>query len=143
MKCLLCEKTCRCSCKGGGCPGCNSNNQTVQFMNELIKLWAEKPTIKSKISLIRQHVWKIDTFTMYEFLTEAITEEEFNKAVEEFKPVNKVKASPKKNEVEWFKPTPNPDQHHYFPTVGARVRCKYCNWIRKYCEKEICPMYKW
>lgn len=141
MRCDLCGKNTRCSCKGWGCPSCNSSNIQIQFMNDLIKFGLGKDVVRERMKEIHNYVGKIDTFTAYEFFSWAIDKETFDKAIEEFKPSNKKKASPKKSEVEWFKPTPNPDNHHKFPSSGARGRCIYCNGIKKYCEKEECPMW--
>lgn len=131
----------KCSCKGWGCKICNASNQLVAFHNELMKFWLSKEKLKENLAVVKNNLNKIDSFTLYEYLSWAIDEEKFNEAVESYKPSNRFKTNPKKSEVADFKPTANPDSHHKFPGRWAWMRCQYCNGIRKYCEKENCPMW--
>lgn len=79
---------------------------------------------------------------MYEHLTNAITEEEFEQAVKDYLPNKKKKATPIiQNEVVDVSGRVNPDAKHKFPSSSAWSRCIYCNSIRKYVEWKECPKY--
>lgn len=137
MQCLLCNKPTRCSCRGWGCPGCNSNNQTITFTNDLVKFWLDKKLIREKLKWIRTYVGKIDAYTMYEFLSETITEEEFNKAVEEY---NSKQATIRT--ATSFEKVNNPSKMCYYDFPGTWARCKYCWKIAKYMQWKECPAFK-
>lgn len=138
MQCLLCNKATRCSCRGGGCSGCNSNNQVVGFNNDLIKFGLDKKIIREKLKWIKTYVDKIDSFTMYEFLNWDITEEKFNEAVANYNPKAKKVTAPS-GEVIWVD---NPSEKCYFEYPSTWSRCKYCNWIYKFMQWKKCPAYK-
>lgn len=131
----------KCSCRGWGCKLCNASNQLVQFHNDLMKFGLTKEKLKESLAFVKEQLNKIDSFTLYEYLSWEIDEEKYNEAKESFNP-NKKKITVKKNEVDNFKPAPNPTTQHHFPSAGARVRCKFCNGIAKYVKNEPCPMYK-
>ena len=142
--CNLCNKNCRCSCKGWGCPWCNSTNKQVSFMNDLLNFGVTKDLMKEKLKEIHSLTEKIDSYTAFEYLTGVIDEEKFNEAVANYKSWFKPYVPKKKeSEVANFKPTHNPNTEHNFPDASAWSRCTYCNCIRKYCGKEECPMHKW
>ena len=144
MRCELCGKNTRCSCKWGGCPSCNSTNKQVSFINDLLKFWVAKDLVKEKLNEFRAYTDKIDAYTAYEYITGVIDEEKFNEAVADYKSWFKPYVPKKKeSEVANFKPTHNPNTEHNFPDASAWSRCTYCNCIRKYCGKEECPMHKW
>ena len=72
---------------------------------------------------------------MYEHLTNAITEEEFEQAVKDYLPNKKKKATPIiQNEIVDVSDRVNPTNKHKFPSSSAWSRCIYCNSIRKYAE---------
>lgn len=142
MKCNLCDKNTRCSCKGGWCPSCNSTNRQISFLNDLLKLWVSKEIIKEDLKTIRAYEWKIDSYTVYEYLTGAITKEEFDKAVEERREARKkiYKNNPK-TEVIDVSDRVNPSPSHKFQWASPWSRCEYCRGIKKYVENERCPAY--
>lgn len=143
MRCELCWKITRCSCKWGGCPQCGSTNKQIAIMNDLIKFWLSKDTIKKEMKDIRTYVDKIDTFTLYEYYSKQITEEEFNKALEEFRPNKKQKTIVKKpSEVVDTTWRVNPENQCVFSGPWAWQRCIYCNGIRKYMQWKECPKHK-
>ena len=143
--CNLCNKNTRCSCKGGWCPGCGSSNKQISFLNDLLKFWIKKEDIHKDLNNIRRYEWQIDSYTMYEYLSEAITKEEFEQAVKDYLPSKKkAKANPIiKNEIADVTNKVNPGKKHKFIGSSAWARCEYCRGIRKYVEKEDCPAYKW
>lgn len=144
MRCELCGKNCRCSCKGWGCPSCNSTNKQVSLTNDLIKFWLTKDIVRERLKEIRAYLDKIDSYTLYEFISGEIDEEKFNEALSNFKSWYKPYTPKKKiDEVKDFKPTPNPETHHKWNGTSIRSRCQYCNCIKKYCDKEECPMWIW
>ena len=140
--CDLCNKNTRCSCKWGGCPSCNSTNKQVSFLNDLLKFWVSKETIRKDLSGVRAYADKIDAYTMYERLSETITEEEFNQAVENYKTSFK-KSVPRKKESEVVDTTwrVNPERACVFKGTSPWDRCIYCNSIRKYMKGKECPKY--
>ena len=141
--CNLCNKNTRCSCKGGWCPNCNSTNKQISFLNDLLKFWVSKESILADLNNIRRYEWQIDSYTMYEHLTNAITEEEFEQAVKDYLPNKHKKAKPViQNEVVDVSDRVNPDTKHKFPSSSAWSRCEYCWWIRKYVEWKECPAHK-
>lgn len=140
MRCELCGKNCRCSCKGWGCPSCNSTNKQVSLTNDLIKFWLTKDIVRERLKEIRTYLGKIDAYTLYEYIAGEIDEEKFNTAVENFKPWIK-SYTPKKPSVKEFKPTPNPEKQCVFDWRSPWARCKRCNSIRKYMQWKECPMY--
>lgn len=80
---------------------------------------------------------------MYEHLTNAITEEEFEQAVKDYLPNKKKRAIPTiQNEVVDVSDRVNPDTKHKFPSSSAWSRCEYCWGIRKYVEWKECPAHK-
>lgn len=92
---------------------------------------------------IRTYVDKIDTYTLYEYYSNQISEEEFNKALEDFKPIKKKPVKPiKKSEVVDTTWRVNPDKQCVFNWPGAWERCIYCNSIRKYIQGQECPRFQ-
>lgn len=140
--CNLCNKNTRCSCKWGGCPNCWSTNKQIAVMNDLLKFWLSKETLKSKLSTVKEYTGKIDAFTLYEYCSNQITEEQFNEAVKDFSPTRKkIYQSRKESEVVDTTWRVNPDRKCVFKWKSARDRCIYCNSIRKYMEGKECPKY--
>lgn len=137
MKCELCNKNTRCSCRGWGCSWCNNNNKAVSFNNELIKFWLDKSIIRDKLKWIRWYVDKIDSYTMYEFLSDTISEEEFNKAVENYNPKQRVISTK-----DWIVKLVNPNKMCYYEFPGTWSRCKYCGKIYKFMQWKECPAYQ-
>lgn len=141
--CNLCNKNTRCSCKWGGCPSCNSTNRQISFLNDLLKFWVSKETIKKDLTGIRAYADKIDAYTMYERLNGTISEEEFNEAVEHFKVKPWRSTQPQKKVSEIVDTTwrVNPERRCVFNWRSPWDRCIYCNSIRKYMEWKECPKY--
>ena len=112
-------------------------------MNDLIKFWLSKDLIRKEMSTIRTYVDKIDTYTLYEYYSNQITEEEFNKALEEFKPTKKkAPVIVKKSEVVDTSWRVNPDKQCVFNGTSPWDRCIYCNSIRKYIQWKECPRFQ-
>lgn len=144
MRCMICNKNCRCSCKWGWCPWCNSTNKQVSFINDLLKFWVAKDLVKEKLNEFRAYTDKIDSYTAYEYITWEIDEEKFDEAVANFKSWYKPYAPKKKeSEVKNFIPTPNPEKKCVFDSNSPWARCLKCNSIAKYMHWKDCPMYKW
>ena len=141
VHCDLCNKNTRCSCKWGGCPGCWSSNKQVSVMNDLLKFWTDKNTVRANFDLIKKYVWKIDSYTLYEFISWAKTEEEFNTALEQYV-FHKPAPRKSKNEVVDTTWRVNPERYCVFDGNSPRDRCIYCNSIRKYIKGQTCPKYK-
>lgn len=139
MLCLTCWKTTRCSCKGWGCPKCNSTNKQISFMNDLIKLWLSKEVVKENLSKIHSYTGKVDSYTLYEYLSWQIDEEKLNEEVATYKPKPE---SPKG--IYYSVPTweTNPTKQCVYKKPWVWERCIYCNWIKKYQWDKDCPAYK-
>lgn len=136
--------TTKCSCKGWGCKICWASSKQISLHNDLMKFWISKETLKENLSKINWYLDKIDSYTLYEYISGEIDEEKFNEALSNFKSWYKPYTPKKKvDEVKDFKPTLNPDTHHKWNGDSARSRCQYCNCIKKYCDKEECPMWIW
>lgn len=142
MRCDLCNKNCRCSCKGWGCPWCNSTNKQVSFMNDLLKFWVTKEIIKDRLKEIHSLTEKIDSYTTFEYLTWVISEEEFNQLKEQYIPKKQSTPIKKKSEVEGFIPSVNPSKTCVFKGNSPRDRCTKCNSLRKYMQWKECLSYK-
>lgn len=144
MRCELCGKNTRCSCKWGWCPWCNSTNKQVSFINDLLKFWVTKDLVKEKLNEFRAYTDKIDAYTAYEYIMGEIDEEKFNEAIANYKSWYKPYIPKKKvDEVKDFKPTPNPEKKCVFDSNSPWARCLKCNSIAKYMRWKDCPMYKW
>lgn len=144
MRCELCGKNTRCSCKWGGCPWCNSTNKQVSFINDLLKFWVTKDLVKEKLNEFRAYTDKIDSYTAYEYITGVIDEEKFNESAANYKIWFRTYTPKKKvNEVKDFKPTPNPEKMCVFDSNSPWARCLKCNSVAKYMHWKDCPMYKW
>lgn len=116
----------------------------MSFINDLLKFWVDKDLVKEKLNEFRAYTDKIDAYTAYEYITWEIDEEKFNEAVANYKSWFRTYTPKKKeSEVANFKPTPNPETHHKWNGTSIRSRCQYCNCIKKYCDKEECPMRIW
>ena len=134
----------KCSCKGWGCKICWASNKQISLHNDLLKFWLSKEMLKENLNKINWYLDKIDSYTLYEFISGAIDEEKFNEAVASYKIWFRTYTPKKKvDEVKDFKPTPNPETHHKWNETSIRSRCQYCNCIKKYCGKEECPMWIW
>ena len=142
MRCELCGKPTRCSCRWGGCPSCWNNNKVIALMNDLLKFWVDKATVRKEMSFIKVQLGKIDSYTLYEYLVWEITEEQYNEAVANFNPSYKAPKPKRKVEVKDFKPTVNPERQCVFEWPWQRERCIHCNSIRKYMQWKECPSYK-
>lgn len=111
-------------------------------MNDLLKFWVDKETIKEKFKEIHSFTEKIDSYTAFEYLTWVITEEEFNQLKEQYIPRKQFTPVKKKSEVEWFIPSVNPSKACVFKGNSPRDRCIHCNSIRKYIQWKECLAYK-
>lgn len=141
--CNLCNKNTRCSCKGGWCPNCNSTNKQISFLNDLLKFWLDKQYIVDNLIEVRWYEWKIDSYTAYEYFHWDISEEDFNKAIEEYKlPKKKTYKSFRESEIIDVSNRVNPTTKHEFMGTSPWSRCQFCRWIKKYVEKTECPAYK-
>lgn len=138
MRCELCNTNTRCSCKGGGCPTCHNNNKTISVTNDLIKFWLSKDIIKEKMSFIKGEVWKIDTFTLYEFINWDIDEDKFLEAKAKHKPSYNGSIYWNKVEANWI----NPNKQCVYKKPWVWERCIYCNLIKKYQIWKECPRFK-
>jgi hypothetical protein len=144
MRCELCGKNTRCSCKWGWCPWCNSTNKQVSFINDLLKFWVTKDLVKEKLNEFRAYTDKIDAYTAYEYITWEIDEEKFNEAIANYKSWYKPYVPKKReSEVKNFIPTPNPEKKCVFDSNSPWARCLKCNSVAKYMHWKDCPMYKW
>ena len=144
MRCELCGKNTRCSCKWGWCPWCNSTNKQVSFINDLLKFWVAKDLVKEKLNEFRAYTDKIDAYTAYEYIMGEIDEEKFNEAIANYKSWYKPYTPRKKeSEVANFIPTPNPEKKCVFDSNSPWARCLKCNSVAKYMHWKDCPMYKW
>lgn len=141
MKHLLDWWTTKCSCRWWGCKICNASNRLISLHNDLIKFWLSVDKVKENLKLIQSYLDKIDSYTLYEYLSWAIDEEAFNVALTEFSP-KKIYKRTKKDEVVDTSKNVNPEKKHKFNWDSIRDRCVYCNCIRKYCWKEDCPKYE-
>jgi len=139
MKCMLCNTTTRCSCKWGWCPKCNNNNKLVWLTNDLIKLWLEKDVIKKEMSFIREKAFKVDNYTLYEYLSWQIDEDKLNAEIQTYVPKPE---SPKG--IYYAVPTweTNPTKQCVYKKPWVWERCIYCNWIKKFQWDKDCPAYK-
>ena len=143
MRCELCGKNCRCSCKGWGCPSCNSTNKQVSLTNDLIKFWLTKDIVRERLKEIRTYLGKIDPYTLYEYLSWEIEEEKFNEALANYRGGLRKYTPKKKPDIKDFKPTDNPERSCVFKGPWAWERCIHCNSIRKYMIGKECPKYIW
>lgn len=143
MRCELCGKNCRCSCKGWGCPSCNSTNKQVSLTNDLIKFWLTKDIVRERLKEIRTYLWKIDPYTLYEYLSWEIEEEKFNEVLANYKGGLRKYTPKKKPDIKEFKPTVNPERACVFNGPWVWERCIHCNSIRKYMQWKECPKYQW
>ena len=143
MRCELCNKNCRCSCKWGWCPWCNSTNKQVSFINDLLKFWVAKDLVREKLNDFRAYTDKIDAYTAYEYITWEIEKEKFNEALANYKGGLRKYAPKKKPDIKDFKPTDNPERSCVFNGPWAWERCIHCNSIRKYMIGKECPKYIW
>lgn len=136
--------TTKCSCKGWGCKICGASNKQISLHNDLMKFWISKETLKENLSKINWYLDKIDSYTLYEYISGEIDEERFNEALSNFKSWYKPYIPKKKvDEVKDFKPTPNPEKKCVFDSNSPWARCLKCNSIAKYMRWKDCPMYKW
>jgi hypothetical protein len=136
--------TTKCSCKGWGCKICWASNKQISLHNDLMKFWISKETLKENLSKINWYLDKIDSYTLYEYISGEIDEEKFNEALSNFKSWYKPYIPKKKvDEVKDFKPTPNPEKKCVFDSNSPWARCLKCNSIAKYMRWKDCPMYKW
>ena len=135
--------TTKCSCKWWGCKICGASNKIISFHNDLMKFGLSKETITSKLSEINGYLWKIDTYTLYEYYSGAIDEEKFNEALENYKPHRKVHVSKTAyQEVVDTTWRVNPKKACVYKGSSPWDRCIYCNSIRRYMEWKECPKYK-
>lgn len=141
MRCMMCNKNCRCSCKWGWCPSCNSSNKQIAVMNDLLKFWITKDNLKKQLNEVKKYVDRIDTYTLYEFIAWIIDEEKFTEALHQFKPQKPKQFEGKKSEVVDTTWRVNPDRLCVFKWNSPWDRCVYCNSIRKYMKGLECPKY--
>ena len=139
VHCDLCNTNTRCSCKGWGCPKCNNSNKLVWLTNELIKFWLEKETIKKEMAFIKEKAFKVDSYTLYEYLSWQINEEKLNEEIVTYVPKPE---SPKG--IYYSVPTweTNPTKQCLYKKPWVWERCIYCNWIKKFQWNKDCPSYK-
>lgn len=142
MLCLMCGKSTRCSCKWGWCPKCNSTNKQISLMNDLIKLWLSKEIVKDRLKDIHSYTGKVDSYTLYEFLTNQIDEEKFNEQIENYKTKQQELKVPSIYASipnwDWI----NPNKQCVYRKPWVWERCIYCNWIKKFQWDKVCPAYK-
>lgn len=139
MKCALCGVNTRCSCKGWGCPKCNNNNKVVWLTNDLIKLWLDKDIIRKEMAFIKEKAFKVDNYTLYEYLSWQIDEEQLNNEEQTYVPKQE---SPKG--IYYSTPTweTNPTKQCVYKKPWVWERCIYCNEIKKFQWDKDCPAYK-
>lgn len=142
MRCDLCGKATRCSCKWWGCQWCGSTNKQIAFMNDLLKFWVTKDNMRKNLKEIHALTEKIDSYTAFEYLTWVITEEEFNQLKEQYIPKKQPTPVKKKSEVEGFISSVNPSKACVFRGNSPWDRCIHCNSIRKYIQWKECPAYQ-
>lgn len=142
MKHLLDWGTTKCSCRWWGCKICNANNKVISLHNDLMKFWASKELIKENLKEINKYVDKVDSFSLYEYLTEQMDQEAFEQALQQYSPKKKRNVAPKKSEVDWFVPSVNPERMCVFKDNSPRARCTFCNSIKKYMKDKECPRFK-
>lgn len=141
MRCEMCGKNTRCSCRGWWCPGCNSKNNQISLMNDLIKFWYSKEELKKNLKEIHKYTDKVDSFSLYEYLTGQMEEEKFQEALQQFSPKKKKPTpanKPDTIDTEW---KVNPDSKHKFNSESAWARCIYCGWINRYIKNTECPKF--
>lgn len=111
-------------------------------MNDLLKFWAPSSIVREKLKEIHWYTEKIDSYTMFEYLTWVISEERFNELVEEYLPTKKKPYTPiKKSEVVDTTWRVNPEKMCVFTGTSPWDRCIYCNSIRKYIKWKECPKF--
>lgn len=140
--CNLCNRNTRCSCKWGGCPSCWSTNKQVSFLNDLIKFWTSKDTIKQRLSDIKWYTDKIDSYTYYEYMAGLIDEEKLNEAIANYKTWKKKKVEIARSEVVDTTWRVNPKKACVFKGNSPWDRCIYCNSIRRYMTNKECLKYE-
>ena len=115
----------------------------MAFMNDLLKLWLTKETVKKEMTDIRKYVDRIDTYTLYEFYSNQISEEELKTAIANFRPRAKQKGPRvKKSEVVDTTWKVNPERMCVYSGNSPWDRCIYCNSIRKYMKDKECLKFK-
>lgn len=133
--------TTKCSCKWWGCKICWATNKQISLHNDLIKFWLSKEILRENLNKINWYLDKIDSYTLYEFISGEIDEEKFNEALANYKSWYRPYTPKKKeSEVKDFKPTVNPESQCVFDSNSPRARCKKCNSIAKYMKWKTCPM---
>ena len=133
----------KCSCKWGGCKICWATNKQVSLHNDLLKFWLSKEKLKENLAIINGYLGKIDSYSLYEYISWEMDEEKFNGAVTNYKSWIRQRTPKKKVDLKDFKPTPNPKKSCVFNWPWVWERCIHCNSIRKYMVGKDCPKYIW
>lgn len=131
----------RCSCRWGWCSICNATQWVVNLHNDLINLWLDKEIIIERQDEIKGYVNKIDKITLYEYLKWMITKEEFDVALEEYKPSTWAAHNIKQPFVPLSEP--NPKSTHEFDENSVWAHCIYCWVVKKYWNNKPCSRYIW
>ena len=142
MRCELCGKATRCTCRWWGCGVCwATNNRIVSVQNMMLKMWLTKQEVKDNLETIRLYTNKVDEATLFEYLRWIITEEQLQEEVDKYNPtkkkpyVNNHKFTPR----EWN----NPSKKHEYEWTSPWSHCIWCGWLKKYVDKYDCTKYKW
>lgn len=143
MKCNLCNKNEQCSCRGWGCPNCHSTRSQIQVMNDLLKFWISKDTLHSRLVEVHSYTWKIDSYTLYEYINWDIDKTKLDWLVEEYKPAKTPTYTNTKeyDKVTEFKPTTNPEEFCVFESSSPWARCIHCNSVQRYMKWKQCLKY--
>lgn len=134
--------TSRCSCKWGGCKICWATNKQMSLHNDLMKFWLSKEKLRENLAKVNSYLDKIDSYTLYEFISGEIDEEKFNEALASFKTWIKKVIQTKRSEVVDTSWRVNPEKMCVYKWTSPRDRCIYCNSIRKYMNGKECLKYK-
>lgn len=114
----------------------------MSLHNDLMKFWLSKETLKENLAKVNSYLDKIDSYTLYEFISGETDEEKFNEALASYKTwIKKYTPKKKESEVANFKPTVNPESQCVFDSNSPWARCKKCNSIAKYMKWKTCPMW--
>ena len=132
----------KCSCKWGGCKICWASNRLISLHNDLMKFGLPKEVLKEKLTEANRYLDKIDSFTLYEYLSWQIDEETFDEALKGFISTKRNYVKKRESEVVDTTWRVNPERMCHFLGNSPWDRCVYCNSIRKYMKWKECPKFK-